>query len=185
MKDRSSGFPSRVVPMGCACPQLGVITWAGLLHSHSEWLPEWHWKQPPQGIAQFNKTRSPGRNRVTPDPTSRTTPAPSCPITSGRFQRSEAWSVWQMPAARISINTSPPRGDATSISSISNPPMPSAMAAKVLMVRRDQREKLAIEKRDSLSSPPVAAFRESAAIQARVHGNVPGRGGSRGKLAAF
>ncbi len=135
LNDRSMGCPRQSVPSAWACPRDGSITWAGRLVSHRTVSPRRHWKHSPQGMHQFNTTRSPGVTWVTPAPISRTTPAPSWPMTSGRFQESDAWSVWQMPAALISTRTSSRRGDATSISSMAKAPAPSAMAASVGIVQ--------------------------------------------------
>ena len=90
LKDRSTGRPRHVVPSAWACPRDGSITCAGRLVSQRTVSPRWHWKHVPHGMHQLSTTRSPGATCVTPGPTWRTTPAPSWPITSGRFHDSDA-----------------------------------------------------------------------------------------------
>ncbi len=60
-------------------------------------------------------TWSPFFTLVTPEPTSTTTPAPSCPRIAGKAPSGSApdsvnSSVWQMPVALISTITSPAFG---------------------------------------------------------------------------
>ena len=76
-------------------------------------------------------TGSPGRNPVTPRPTSATVPDISCPITIGVWMRASIapWamcrSVPQMPQYATWSRTSPGAGDSTRDSPTENAPAPS------------------------------------------------------------
>src|SRR5258706_10436654 len=76
---------------------------------------------------------------VTPGPTSTTTPAPSCPRMAGNSPSGSApdsvnSSVWQMPVALISTNTSPAFGPSRSTSTTSSGlAFSKATAARVFM----------------------------------------------------
>jgi hypothetical protein len=67
-------------------------------------------------------TASPGLTLVTPEPIASTTPAPSCPSTTGTgygiVPSSTLTSEWQRPAALIATRTSPWPGSFTRTSSI-------------------------------------------------------------------
>src|SRR3954463_6059274 len=86
-------------------------------------------------------TWSPGFTLVTPAPTSRTTPAPSWPRIDGNrpslsSPSSVYASVWQMPVAMISTNTSPAFGPSRSTSTISSGCLGAkATAARVFIVQ--------------------------------------------------
>src|SRR4029453_6676525 len=76
---------------------------------------------------------------VTPAPTSRTMPAPSCPRIAGNSPSGSApdrvnSSVWQMPVAMISTSTSPPRGPSRStVATASGSPALCATAARTFI----------------------------------------------------
>ena len=83
--------------------------------------PRTHQRQWPQEVTNTVTTWSPGARSDTPSPSSRTMPAPSCPITigsgRGRMPSMAERSEWQRPAAAISISTSPGPGGSSSTSS--------------------------------------------------------------------
>src|SRR5437867_1940872 len=85
-------------------------------------------------------TWSPFFTRVTPAPTSTTTPAPSWPRIEGKRPSGSApervnSSVWQMPVALISIRTSPARGPSRrTVSIVSGAPARWATAARMSKV---------------------------------------------------
>src|SRR5215218_2127423 len=87
-----------------------------------------------------SSTWSPGLTRVTDEPTSSTTPAPSCPSTPGSGNGSPPLatprSVWHSPAATIRTRTSSSRGSDSSIGlSVNGAPPVSTTAASVMVMR--------------------------------------------------
>ncbi|ORW59254.1 hypothetical protein AWC20_09910 [Mycobacterium parmense] len=101
--------------------------------SHRYSIPEAHQRHRPQTATNEVTTWSPGANRVTPGPTSTTTPDPSCPPMVGDIAvaspgpsvfgggASRPWrmcsSEWHSPVAARRTRTSPARGGSRSISS--------------------------------------------------------------------
>ena len=105
--------PSGSVPFGMAA--LSFLQVAG--------RPRRQPAQVPHEGAHESTTSSPGRTRVTAEPTSSTTPAPSCPSTIGVGRRNSPFTWWrsvpQMPTAAMRTTTSSGRGSSRSISAIS------------------------------------------------------------------
>src|SRR6516225_2957964 len=106
--------------------------------SHRLVMPWAQNRQCPQVGRNEQTTWSPGLSRLTPVPTSSTTPAPSCPPTIGYrtgMSPVRRWSSeWQRPAAANRIRTSPSLGGSRSISMTSQSlPMSLSTAALVFM----------------------------------------------------
>jgi len=81
-------------------------------------------KHRPHQRTNDTTTRSPGRTLITPGPVSVTTPAPSCPATTGggaahpaHCPRTRFRSLWHTPTAASRTFTSPGPGGSRSISS--------------------------------------------------------------------
>ena len=107
--------------------------------SHRLVMPWAQNRQCPQVGRNEQTTWSPGLSRLTPAPTSSTTPAPSWPPTIGYrtgISPVRRWSSeWHRPAAANRTSTSPSLGGSRSISMISQSlPMSRSTAALVFML---------------------------------------------------
>ena len=91
---------------------------------HHVGRPVLHQRHMPQLARVETTTWSPGFTMVTADPTSSTTPAPSCPSTDGEGQgmvpSTTLRSLWHTPAAAVRTTTSVAPGARTSSSSVSS-----------------------------------------------------------------
>src|SRR5262249_19566441 len=103
----------------------GVVSFGLGAWRHAVGLPPSHAAHRPQCASVDRMTASPSFTLVTPGPTASTTPAPSCPSTTGTgygmVPLMTLWSEWQRPAARIATRTSPGAGSRTLTSSMATP----------------------------------------------------------------
>src|SRR4029453_8221691 len=114
--------------------------------------PRRHQRHSPQGERQPSTTLSPGATFSTPSPTASTTPAPSCPSSTGRGWlkpvSTTCRSEWQTPLASIATRSSP--GPGSSRSSSSTPKRPSSVRTTPRSMR--------------LAAPPPAERREQLLV---------------------
>lgn len=120
-----SGRPSRV--NGCRGLPIALRHMVGRPRSHSAHAP--------QLASVESATWSPGPTWVTPTPTASTTPAPSCPSTTGTGKgivpSTTDRSLWQSPAAEIATCTSPGPGSRISRSSTTWVRFPSKITPRI------------------------------------------------------
>jgi hypothetical protein len=115
---RENGRPGR--PMACR---------------HIVGRPRSHSAHVPQLASVDRATWSPAATCVTPAPTSSTTPAPSCPSTTGAGKgivpSITDRSLWHSPAADTATSTSPGPGSRTSRSSTTSARFPSNSTPRI------------------------------------------------------